>query len=93
MTGGNGEVQYLEFGVRLDLFSPTWVYCSLLGSNYCTVSLFIVEEVSFVFQILNLCLIKNRIMVVASNINIKSFLKNMGILISFLILWCVGGVR
>ena len=36
---------------------------------------------------------KNRIMVVASNINIKSFLKNMGILISFLILWCVGGGR
>lgn len=32
-------------------------------------------------------------MVVASNINIKSFLKNMGILISFLILWCVGGGR
>lgn len=61
MTGGNGEVQYLEFGVRLDLFSPTWVYCSLLGSNYCTVSLFIVEEVSFVFQILNLCLIKNSV--------------------------------
>ena len=34
---------------------------------------------------------KNRIMVVASNINIKSFFKNMSILISFLILWCVGG--
>ena len=37
VTGGDGEVQFLEFGVRLDLFSPSWVNCSLLGLNSCTV--------------------------------------------------------